>query len=208
MTNIQTEAYNLRKPNKAWARKLLEQLYEQSPDDAYAMLYKYFEVTPPKNPKTLQEWVNKARSSEAFRPQLHHSYYDGEYLIATNGHRLHRVKCDLPQVGYYHADGSYMYIDFKFPETSRVFPSHTHSFQFDMNKHCRKHDEQLYRLTIFDGVKWYVNRKYLDDLMWKDKTAQIFTSYNDSKSPIHFVFDDRDAILMPYINANASGNSF
>lgn len=196
MNNIQTHAYLSDKPNKARARQLLEQLYNQAPDGAYAELYKYFEVKPSKKPKSLEEWVNLARSSEAVKPQLHHTHYDGEYLTATDGHRLHRIKTKLPQVGYYHADGSYMYIEWKFPETQRVFPTPTYCFDFDMTLHCKIEDKNHYRLDVFNNV-WFFKRNYLDQLMGETTKARLFTDYNDSRSAVHFIFDNREAILMP-----------
>lgn len=205
MTNIQTRAYFVDKPNKARARWILEQLYEQSPDGAYAELYKWFEVVPPKRPKSLEDWVNLARSSEAVRPQLNHTYYDGEHLIATDGYRLHRYKCKMPQVGYYHADGTHMHFDnethMKFPETSRLFPDTVYSREFNIDEICEGIDKNHYRLNIFNTV-YHVRKKHLDDLMFNDETATIFTNYNDGKSRLNFYFNqERDGLLMP-INPN------
>ena len=50
-----------------------------------------------------ERWVDVAIDPDEARVALRYAYSDGEWLMGTNGHRIHRIKTKLPS-GYYDDD--------------------------------------------------------------------------------------------------------
>lgn len=125
MTTIQTLAANAGKLSKSKVQQLLADLYAKSDDELLqnklAGAYAHFMPALPKKAKTSFEWVCKARSKRAARYYINNAYSDGEYLVATDGHRLHYIPTELEE-GYYDQNGDKIEVDATFPIWRRISP--------------------------------------------------------------------------------------
>mgnify|MGYP000616211462 CR=1 FL=1 len=84
----------------------LEKTYNKTDDEDLkinlALIYRHYVagLKPSKKSKTDFEWVAKAVGTEEVRPQLWNVYATGEYIVATDGHRMHYCKDKRP-AGFY-----------------------------------------------------------------------------------------------------------
>lgn len=200
MTNIQTAAFNCdkKKLKKEQAQAILEHAYNtKSPisDNDLVSLFKLFKLASPKIAKTLEQWVFKAVSKDQYRPYLHLSYSDGEYLVATDGRRLHMTKTGL-DAGYYDMNSNPIEWDFNFPEYKRVLPNIEvmekrllirKDFVLQDNTHVLIHD-----------IKF--NLSYIEDALNGADNVDMYVT--DDKSPIVLDMGDRQAVVMPVSKGN------
>lgn len=214
MKELYTEAA-LRKCSKPKALTKLEKIYQglhesdkENYFDDFADLMSFFTPTPTsKKVKTPLEWVNLAVSKEATRYYLAASYSDGEYLVATDGARLHRVKTDLPK-GYYDKMGNAIDLDGNFPEYTKLFFDTKGKLEVTLgiNKaELEKSGKNWVCVFNIEGYEYGINKKYLEDaLNGKESlhghldikpTDNLTLKRFISKFP--FQSEDKSIILMP-----------
>jgi len=94
-------------------------------EEDLARLYRYFMPTSPAKPKTDWSWVALAAGKKDVRFYLNYIYSDGKRLMATDGSRLHLVKTDKYEPGYYDRAGTKIHdIDWHtYPNVDRVIPN-------------------------------------------------------------------------------------
>ena len=181
MKEIYTKAA-LRKCSKPRALNMLEVLYQNMSEEdkknnseMIADLMSFFTPKPTgKKPKTPLEWVNLAVSTEATRYYLCASYSDGKYLVATDGHRLHRMETKLPE-GYYDKLGNAIELDGNFPQYERLF--------FDVDRRIKvtldiekagleHHGKKWHYVFDVNNVEVGFNKKYVDEAL-NGKTSVV-----------------------------------
>ena len=196
--NIQTQAYELpKKPTKKKAMETLEVLYKHAPDDVrhqVAELYKYFQLSTPKKSKNLSDWVNLATSGEETRAHLVNTYCRDGVLYGCDGYRIHMTPSTL-KTGFYDPSGTRLLLDYEYPDMKRITPEKNHSDTLYMDR--LELDSDNTALIELFGITFKLNLRYLQDIMQNDITANIFVTDIENGSPILFVFDDRETVLMP-----------
>jgi len=106
-----------------------------------------------------------AVSKEANRYYLCASYYDGEYLVGTNGHRMHRIEYAAPK-GYYDSLGNAIDLDGTFPKYTRLFFDTEDKLKviLDIDKaELEKIGKKWFYVFNVEGVEYGINKKYFDD---------------------------------------------
>lgn len=90
--------------------------------DLDAMLM-YFAPPVPKTPKNAFDWVAKAVANDSdVRTYLRYVYVSAGEMVATDGHRMHRAKIDMPDGFYEPKTGLPIAIDAKYPDYKRIIP--------------------------------------------------------------------------------------
>lgn len=207
MKEIYTKAA-LRKCSKPKALDKLKDIYISLSDedkrinlDAFADLFSFFTPKPAgKKEKTPLEWVNLAVSTEATRYYLCASYSDGEWLVATDGHRLHRIKTDLPE-GYYDKLGNAIDLDGTFSEYTRLFFETKDKLEviLDVEKaELEHHGKKWYYVFNVKGQEWGVNKKYFDDALNGKKVLKGHFDINIKPKKDDKVVDLASIYFMPF----------
>lgn len=197
--NIQTHAYKTAKPKKNDLQVFIEELYKKTSDsetkEQLAAAYKYFQPAIPKLTKNIIEWVCIAKQKEnGGRAYLENAYCDGGYLYATDGHRLHYIPF-MKDPGYYSVQGVKLDLDYTFPDVKRVIPAKEMKDTIDMRK--LKHESNEFVTVSLFNTTYKFNLKYLQNIMQKDNTAEVYSECGCNTSPILFCFENREAVLMP-----------
>ncbi len=194
MSNLIRTAYETKKPNKHEAMAYIQSLYEQYPEQEYALahLAAYFMPSAPKTPKDSFTWVAKAVSTDEVKYHLNFVYVDEGFVIATNGHSMHRcVNRDSLAPGFYcpkTKEKLYSPEEFVFPDYARVVDpvlATVHNHSRIVKTELVKVDKgtNTLELTSYTGIKCHVNQKYYADA----------TSY---ESGCVFIKSNLDPILM------------
>lgn len=195
MTDIYTEAFNAYKPNKQTVADLIVELYEGTSDptmrERLAGAYKYFQPAQPAKPKNLWQWVAQAVSNDPHRPFIHNVWCDGEFAVATDGHRLHMIPCKNAP-GYYTVDGHRMDgLDeqWTFPDYKRVIPQGLDYREISIDT------SKVERSPVNDKLYWYpLNDGFSIDKRYFDQAVGFFTSHSatwdGTKNPVRFDMAD------------------
>ena len=156
-------ALQYKKVKKDDAQSIIKDVYWKHPELAedMAMLYSYFMPPMPKRAATMFEWVAKATDAKDVRQICKFVYYDGSFLIGTDGRRLHYAPADGREVGYYHAiTGDKVQENASFPDWRRAIPSNKDSKKVDCllsDLHATEHYKT--QCLVIDYVKF--NRQYV-----------------------------------------------
>ena len=159
------------------------------------MLYKYFlPKLSKKKAKSAIHWVAMACSSpKDIRRYLTYMYSDGDYLVATDGHRLHMVETDLDE-GYY-CPNSFERVDLddKYPDFNRVIPSYKTVQEYDLTKcESREHFK-----TIHIKVKdTWLNRDFLMPGCNGSQIANLAVT-DDTNSAVYGLSEYGQFVVMP-----------
>jgi len=119
-----SEAYEI-------ACRLLTDRDAVSEHDLEALLL-YFAPKPRKKPKSAYEWVSLAASKDDARQFLCAVHCDGEWMVATDGHRLHLAPADGLPEGIYQPGVEPMQLerDLQTPPWRDLgFPAHADEFE-------------------------------------------------------------------------------
>lgn len=170
------------KLKKKEAQVILERIYDELPTDnlektaehiRLAQLYRYFMPAKPKKATTDMEWVHKAAETKGHREYLKFAYSDGEFLVATDGARLHAVSTDLGKGFYDRAgnliegmDKNHSFPDWKGIITPPGFSTEKQVVELDKCKlhtyrgtHLYEIDERFFDKKLVDefanGYKWF-----------------------------------------------------
>ena len=198
--NIQTQAYDIkRKPSKDIAGKMLQSLWIKADNDddreALAALFKYFQPATPAKPKTVLQWVSKAKSKEQIRYYITEVYSTGEYAVATDGHIMFVAPYQGPE-GYIDHDGAALESltrNGTFPQWERVIPAD--NMPAVSLGDFRISDKGNYVLKSGEGI-YGIPKKHMDLALSYGGDYEMF--WDKAGSPILVKFDDgRKAIIMP-----------
>lgn len=124
-------AFDVKKPTKKEAQAIVRDLFDRHPEAGreLARLYSHFMPTPPRKPRNRFEFVAKAVSKDATKENMRFVYVDEEYIVATDGHRMHYCENDagdggtVLEPGYYNPKtGERVYDEdyFLFPDYKRI----------------------------------------------------------------------------------------
>lgn len=194
------------KTNKKAAYELLIKLIKQeetrieSGGELFLQLVKLYSFfsPPPGKLKTPFQWVNMAVDKKGKRYNLRHVYVEDGTMIATDGHRLHRLPTDLDN-GFYDKNSVRIEVDASFPNYHRVIPEmkgerHTWTRAgCDVIAAHSANTTEIYKLPNGDTV----NKKYWDAATLGEDSIDF---YQDEKyGPVRIVFEDPDkiAVVMP-----------
>lgn len=194
--------------------ELLEMLYDEAEAnndigmrralvELYALHYKKAAGVFAKEPEA---WVNKAASNDACRPSICNAYSDGEFLVATDVHRLHYIRTELP-VGFYDRNMRRIDNDNQFPDWKKVVPILCYENEkiiefdwelesvYDINK---KEIGARLKLSAPSQPSWLVavNKKYLDEA-WPDKFLIVESQVDDALKPLSFKNKHGFGVIMP-----------
>lgn len=199
-----------KKPNKQVVWELLEKEVfpiEGLGVETKAVLYRFFMPAPPAKAKTLHHWVAKAVSKEGTRPYLNHVYFDGMFLVATDGHRLHYSKPDdlgaYEKECFYDAAGNKVNGDgFTFPQWQRVVPEAGESVRLTVSDlrvvQVESKDKGAPANAYVLPNDTYVNIKYLDEALNGHKEFTVLNADSDHKTPVLITTpDNRRSVVMP-----------
>ena len=128
LEDVATRAVRLNeKPTKKEAHRAISYLVTRglvnAEYDEVAQLYAYFLPPVPKQPITPEEWVAKVINPKDQREHLRYLYSDGLYLIASNGHVLHRIPTKLPS-GFYDQALTRIDLNITYPQYERLLITH------------------------------------------------------------------------------------
>lgn len=198
--NIQTAAFKIqRKPKKEIVQEIIEQMYENTDDNEIrhnlASMYKFFMPANTAKAKTATKWVYKAvAGSKDFRHYISQSYSDGEFLVATDGMRMHVTPTNLPE-GFYDVNGNPISEDLgTFPQWKRIIPENPDTCVFDIDELKvvtikGKNDKKVsYEIPYGDDVYAYLNKKHVDDFLNGNKSFSLEYDYFDVKQPVKLSF--------------------
>lgn len=203
--NIQTLAYNVgKKANKYDIQNFLKEQFDKTEDTQTKILlagaFNYFMPTIPAVAKDLQSWCYKAVSRDENKPFLHHAYYDGEWMVGCDSHRLHRYKPNKPDlaIGCYDAGLNKIGIDSHFPDTKPLFRGFYEGDTFSMDKIIMV-SEQTACVKLYE-CDWLFNINYLRAAMNGLKECEVFGDKSRgrerSMGSLLFKFSDREAMVM------------
>ena len=194
---------NVSKPSKAVALKLVKSLHTGSLDTydtevALGQLYQFFIPATPAKPKTDTQWVCKALAKKDVRYFLNYLFVEDGHMVATDGHRLHTTRTDLPNGSYDKALGL---IDpdvaGRFPDWKRVIPAHQTNAQLaDMDKELIEIEGRFrYELKLDGKTLVTVDKKYFDDAMSMMDNPRV--TYGQHFDSILLQEGDSRAVVMP-----------
>jgi len=173
MKELYTQAATI-KCRKPKALELLKDMYQKMNDaekekylDTIANLMSFFTPKPTGKVKKPMDWVNLAISKEQSRYYLCYAYSDGEWLVATDGHRLHRIKTSLSK-GYHDTAGNAIDIDGTFPDYKKLFFDIKDKIEVTLdvdNANTEHYNKKWFYVFEVEGVEWAVNKKYLDEAL-------------------------------------------
>lgn len=186
--NIAQVAQSFKKPTKREALEIVLGLYENNPNNELAKLYKFFEPSVPKNPKTVEGWILKACADKKDIDYLQYVYSDGETLVATNGYRLHLCRNVKWLEGYYDKAFLPINLSYTYPKFENIISPEREARQvFKVSDIDRTSflvllkKKELYHYKIGD-LK--IDKKYFDDaISFISGDSEVFVF--DSKIQIH-----------------------
>ncbi len=135
INEVATLAHTIKKPTKIIAFDIINRLSANMGDllpDDMAKLYAFF-LPPVSKPKTPDQWVSLAMGKKDVRYYLNYLYSDGARLTATDGHRLHFIRSELPE-GYYDTAMNKCLVDTKYPDISCFLKEHDYENPLDITK--------------------------------------------------------------------------
>lgn len=211
------------KCGKTQAMQVLERFYENMSEEQQCLnkhdIAKLFSFFTPKatskKAKSPIDWVNLAVSDDATRHYLVATYSDGEFLVATDGHRLHRIETDL-LVGYYDKLGNAIDLDGTFPDYKRLIFDATGKVEVTLDIEKAKLDKQGKSwVYVFDvmGTPYVFKKKYVDDALngkevlkghidvnIESKDNKEIEQYILNAEVIYHAFqsEDKSIMLMPF----------
>ena len=201
MTNIQTLAANINavKMKKEEAAELIEQLYiDRNSVNDYELtrLYVYFMPALPKIARTDFQWLAKAISKDDTRPYLQYIYCDGEHAIATDGHRMHWLPCNIP-VGFYDSNQNKIDVSgLTFPDWKRVIASFEHSDTLDIEA-CPIEKIGYRGVMVYSIKGLFFNKTHVDTVLNGAKTAELaYNTASDGLQSIQLTMGNRNAVIM------------
>jgi len=163
-------------------------------------IVRYFLPAVPKRPKTVFDWIATAVAKDEVRFYLDYVYCDGEYIVGTDGHRLHMA----PAMGsdYSYAPGWYLPSGHltddpgvEFPDYKKVIPSRENLRWINTERREPFMDILVYKQTIDEKESAY-NAKYLDAALLGGDNPKFYAA--DGRSPLLITFDnDCRAVVMP-----------
>ena len=206
INDIANFANNLDKVTKVEIFDQLRSLIELSTDEkctlALATLYKGMQPPMPAKPKNSFQWVAKAMAKKDVRYYLNYVYIDDEYVVATDGHRLHLTpNNELIAHAYYDRNENKIDIDEKFANYKRVIQFdgvEYHNAKYITKTVVHNKGDKLgdcYEMTIGDKTL-AVTKKYFDDCVsfFKDEKHWLGVADNGSLQIKH---GDNLAVIMP-----------
>ena len=169
----------------------------------FTLLYRHCDTPHAAKPRKPENWVRLAMPTSDPRKRLNFIYSEGSYIVASDGHRLHKYFTDKYPPGYY--DGKMVFkhdsnwkeyfnidrlIDMDRPLTcdaselvlTAADQNGTATMPLDV---CLFNDEDL------AGV----NAQYLREAMFPFKSTTF--AYRDKNTAIRFKEGDYDALVMP-----------
>lgn len=204
VSELATAANGSKKPNKKEAVKLFENLLfsndETSKRVAATALYTFFLPPAPAKAKTAEQWINKAVAKKDVRFYLNNAYKDQTgRLIGCDGHRMHYVKDQVLEPGYYDAAMNKVDIEARYPDIDRIIPDRDvyNCLGLDELKlDCiEKTKDGTYCYKIDDCI--YINKKYLDDALSGFNDGCIYFKGASDTITIEDNARTRLAIVMP-----------
>lgn len=131
-------------------------------------LINYFSPPVPKEPRDAFDWVAKAVSDDRdVRKYLRYVYVEDGEMVATNGHRMHIAKTELPNGFYDPRTRLLVDTDAKYPDYKRVIPK-LEKMECDTGRKCwitsamQLRGKEVFYVTIGDVA---INKMYLDEAM-------------------------------------------
>jgi hypothetical protein len=199
----------VKKPTKAQAQNLVKRLYADMEQELtaqgkenMAQLYALFMPPKAKIAKTGFDWVAKAMAGKKdprYYMRYVHVSEDGEWIEATDGHRVHRIRNKGNMApGYYLPNGDPVSVDGRYPEVKRVIP--------DLGPYFR-HVVPLDKLEVIENKEvisyvmpngQHIQKKYLDDVFNGQSVVVVHTRGDlHSQSSVYIENDHGFAVIMP-----------
>jgi len=197
--DIITRAANIDKPKKVEAFESLNRIITETDApavDDLARLYAYFLPKPPARAKTPMQWVAKAVAGKSdVRVCLQHMYSNGEYLVASDGHRLHGITTTLP-AGYYDIAGNQITISDEYPDWCRILPEESCNIGTTIETLATERVADYVVVNLIEDI--WVNLRYLQAIANGAPTVTV-TAYADTHQPVRVAgpFPGSFAVIMP-----------
>ncbi len=120
------------------------------------------------------DFLNKACSKDAYRPNLARIYKDKETLVSTDGHRLHYVRTEPSELRGY-LDG----YDGEFPEYKQVFLTEKREVHLSFNSAAYKKLKALSQVAKTENGKTPIGTITLNDdfAIFEAKTIDMLASF-------------------------------
>jgi len=203
---------NLKQYSRKDAAELLRERIHQADDDnsetvtlsrgEAERLYKQYLPKLPARAKTAEQWAAKAvTGARDCRYYLQYLYSDGENLIATDGHRLHRVKTTSYAPGFYCPKSfNPVDVDVKYPDCERFFQGEPvlRKYHLSNARRCvisyRGKDFQVIKLPSENGDVG-LNAQYINDATNNNSTADLYIA--SPKEPVYGVSEFGEFVVMP-----------
>jgi hypothetical protein len=206
INTVATLASDLPKLKKADVFEALLKLIENDTNEGnaptFAYLYSQFQPARTAKPKNVFQWVAKAMAKKDVRFYLNYVYIDDEYVVATDGHRLHLTpNNELLAQGHYDRNENKIDIDEKFANYKRVIQFdgvEYHNAKYITKTVIHNTGDKLgdcYEMRIGDKTL-AVTKKYFDDAVsfFKDEKHWLGVADNGSLQIKH---GDKLAVIMP-----------
>jgi hypothetical protein len=207
MSELATIASKTKKPSKVIAQDIVRNLAKQHPECMYdlAALYTFFMESPKAKPKTNFAWVTLAMAKSDVRPYLNFVYVDDEYIVGSDGHRLHMAPSDGREPGFYNLSGDRVeFTGYKYPDYKRLIrKDFTCSHEIAIDSLPVVEIEPLkipsYSLefgnTFAEKRTLHIQKKYLDQATVGHDVVLI--NFTDDLGAIRIDMGTRTAVIMP-----------
>jgi hypothetical protein len=196
-------AASLGKTSKKEAFDHLQQMIERATNDeeilALAFLYNQFQPALPTKPKTSFQWVAKAMPKKDIRFYLNYVYTDSNYIVATDGNRLHLTKNHQGLSGYYNKNMHSVKVDHNYPNYERAIDLDNvkyhplNSCQFEIEAGVGKMGDFLH-VTLPDDTKIMVVNDWYNQACCHGGAIEIGVAVSGS---LHIRSGDNLAVIMP-----------
>lgn len=197
LTKISTAAFYSGKATKeaafAAVKSLCDSPLAETHADELAKLYSYFCPSPPKLPKSPEQWVALAADPQDYRRYLRLVYVSNRTAHASDGRRMHIAPTTLAD-GWYDLALSPIVVpsDYAFPDVARVMPAHKNHEPAPMQPDIIPTGMRDY--VCVRGI--YLQSRYYMDAISIMTAPQVF--YGTKDEAIKLVDGDKIAIIMPY----------
>jgi len=203
-TELATLANSVNKINKSRAHEIITDLatglvHDDDQVILFASLYRYFMPPIPKKPKNAMQWVNVAVNGDEIRKHISNAYSseNGDY-VGIDGQRMHLVKNQGKEIGYYDKACNKVEADLKFPDYNRLIPDKSKCTQYNLRDidtkiipNNTKEIEFKYVVDVYvNGVRISrFSKKYWDDALsifsdnvniWLSEKASLLIEENDN----------------------------
>lgn len=206
--NIAAAAVKAGKITKREAQKVVKTLYLSAETNEergmLAQLYQFFMPPRPRQPKTNFDWVSMAQSKkDKVNEFKRYAYVTEDWVMATDGHRLHRVpNKDGLTPGYYNRAGDFVHSPdhILYPNVDRIIPDVTSLEPVAISPESLEVVEVVETGTantivcyrVLDDV--LVDKRYLDEAIGAQK-ALCYQKPDSKLNPLLFVVGERQALI-------------